>query len=71
MKTAVKITIELLLLAGAIYIKYVDEDISSKIEEIHFIDSLILFLIYVLILRFFVSIVKLLYRGRKKIKRRR
>ena len=68
MKIVVKIVIELILLAGAIYIKYVDEDISLKIEENYVFDSFIFFLIYVLILRLFLSTVRLLYLGRKKIK---
>ncbi len=68
MKTAVKITIELLLLAGAIYIKYFDKNLSVEIEENQVLDSVVFFLIYVLILRFSVSMVKLLYLGRKKIR---
>jgi small-conductance mechanosensitive channel len=69
MKTALKIAIELLLLAGAIYIKYVDESLSLKIEENYILDTFIYFLIYVLILRLSVSVVSLLYLGQKKIKK--
>jgi len=68
MKTTIKITIELLLLTGAIYVKYVDEGISLKIEKLYILDSFIFFLIYVLILRLFLNAVRLLYLGRKKIK---
>ena len=44
MKTAVKITIELLLLVGAIYIKYIDKNLSVEIEENQVLDSVVFFI---------------------------
>jgi len=67
MKSVLKITIEFLLLTGAIYIKYFDEGISVQIEENDVLNSLVLFLIYVLILRLIGSAVKLFLLGQIKI----
>jgi MscS family membrane protein len=69
MKSALKITIEILFLAGFIYIKYFDEALSSKIEEHYILDAFVFFLIYVLMLRLSVSVISLLYLGQKKIKK--
>lgn len=68
MKTALKIILELILLTGAIYIKYFEEQLSSSITNNNLLDALISFLIYVLILRLCVSFVRLLYIGQRKIK---
>ena len=68
MKIGLKIIIEILLLAGAIYIKYFDEGLSEKINSSNILDAIVLFLIYVLILRLCVGVVRLLYLGQKKIK---
>ena len=68
MKSVLKIAIELILLTAAIYIKYFDEGISAKIEENNILNSLVLFLIYVLILRLAGSAIKILLLGQLKIK---
>ena len=68
MKTALKISLEFILLAAAIYIKYFDAKFSVVIEENNILNAVVFFLIYVLILRLCLAIVKLLYKGSKKIK---
>jgi small-conductance mechanosensitive channel len=69
MKTGLKIVIELILLVGAIYAKYFDDGLSAQIRDNNILDAVIFFLIYVLILRLTVSSVKLIFLGRKRIKR--
>ena len=68
MKSVLKIVIELILLSGAIYVKNFDNNISTQIEENNVLNSLVLFLIYVLILRLGASTVKILLLGQLKIK---
>lgn len=67
MEAFIKIIIELVLLIGAIYVKYFDKGLSVKIKDNNVIDSFLLFLIYLLILRLLLSIVKVLYLGPKGI----
>ena len=43
MKATIQIIIELVFLAAAIYAKYIDESLSTSIEEIPFVDSLSFF----------------------------
>lgn len=66
MKTALKIAIELILLTGAIYVKYFEAKLSSSIAENNLLDTLISFLIYVLLLRLCVSGARLFYLGQRK-----
>ena len=68
MKIVLKIALELILLSGAIYVKYFDESLSAQIENNYILDAIIFFLIYVLILRLCISVVRLSYLAQKKIK---
>ena len=67
MEAFIKISIELVLLMGAIYVRYFDKALSIKIKDHNVLDTFVLFLIYILILRLLLSIVKLLYLGPKGI----
>ena len=68
MKTTLKLLLEIIFLTGAIYVKFFDKQLSSSLAENNFLDALVSFFIYVLILRLCVSVAKLLYIGQKKIK---
>jgi len=68
MKIVIKSIVELILLAGAIYIKYSDEAFSMKISNNNVLNSLVVFLIYVLVLRLSLNVVKVIYLGRLKIR---
>ncbi len=68
MKIVIKSIVELILLSGAIYMKYSDEAFSMKISNNNVLNSLVLFLIYVLVLRLSLNVVKVIYLGRLKIR---
>ncbi len=68
MKIFLKSIVELILLSGAIYIKYSDEAFSMKVSQNDVLNSLVLFLIYVLVLRLSLNAVKVIYLGRLKIR---
>lgn len=68
MEVVIKTIIEIVLLTGAIYVKYFDEELSAKVKSNDVINSFLFFLIYVLILRLLLSLVKMLYLGPRKLR---